>query len=61
VVEIHGHLLRVVHTYGDVAEGELAALVGSHGLLEVAVRGSSAARALGVGRGTPVSLRRDPT
>ncbi|MBM3907573.1 MAG: SAM-dependent chlorinase/fluorinase [Gemmatimonadetes bacterium] len=61
VVEIQGRLLRVVHTYGDVAEGEMLALVGSHGLLEVAVRGSSAARALGVGRGTPVSLRRDPS
>lgn len=58
-VEIAGKLLRIVRTYGDVTEGELLALVGSHGLLEVAVRGGHAARALGIGRGAPVTLRRD--
>jgi hypothetical protein len=61
VVEIQGRLLRIVRTYGDVDEGDLLALVGSHGLLEVAVRGGNAARLLGVGRGEPVSLRRDPS
>ncbi len=60
VVEIAGKLLRIVRTYGEVTEGELLALVGSHGLIEVAVRGGSAARTLGVGRGEPVTLRRDP-
>lgn len=58
-VEIAGKLLRIMRTYGDVTEGELLALVGSHGLIEVAVRGGHAARALGIGRGTPVTLRRD--
>lgn len=58
-VEIGGHLLRLSRSYGDVTEGELLALVGSHGLIEVAVRGGSASRALGVGRGEPVTLRRE--
>ena len=58
-VELAGRLLRIVHTYGDATEGELLALVGSHGLLEVAVRGGNAARTLGIGRGAPVTLRRD--
>lgn len=43
-------------TYGDVAPGELLAYVGSFGLVEVAQRGGSAARALEVGRGAPVEL-----
>ncbi len=59
-VEIAGKLLRVARTYGDVTEGELLALVGSHGLIEVAVRGGHAARTLGIGRGASVTLRRDP-
>lgn len=58
-VEIAGKLLRIARTYGDVTEGELLALIGSHGLIEVAVRGGHAARTLGIGRGTPVTLRRD--
>ncbi|MHB0962718.1 MAG: SAM hydrolase/SAM-dependent halogenase family protein [Gemmatimonadaceae bacterium] len=58
-VEIAGKLLRIARTYGDVTEGELLALVGSHGLIEVAIRGGHAARTLGIGRGTPVTLRRD--
>jgi S-adenosylmethionine hydrolase len=59
-VEVQGTLLRIVRTYGDVTEGEVLALIGSHGLIEVAVRGGSAARTLGIGRGAPVTLRRDP-
>ncbi|HEY5491822.1 MAG TPA: SAM-dependent chlorinase/fluorinase [Gemmatimonadaceae bacterium] len=58
-VELGGRLLRLSRTYADVLEGELLALVGSHGLIEVAVRGGNAARMLGVGRGAPVTLRRD--
>lgn len=60
LVEIAGRLLRILRTYGEVDEGELLALVGSHALIEVAVRGGSAARTLGVGRGEPVTLRRAP-
>jgi S-adenosylmethionine hydrolase len=58
-VELGGQLLRLSRTFADVMEGELLALVGSHGLIEVAVRGGNAARTLGVGRGAPVTLRRD--
>ncbi|HEY3285640.1 MAG TPA: SAM-dependent chlorinase/fluorinase [Gemmatimonadaceae bacterium] len=58
-VEIAGRLLRIVRTYGDVGEGDLLALVGSHGLIEVALRGGNAARTLGIGRGEPVTLRRE--
>jgi len=58
-VELGGRLLRLSRTYADVTEGELLALVGSHGLIEVAVRGGNAARTLGLGRGAPVTLRRE--
>jgi S-adenosyl-L-methionine hydrolase (adenosine-forming) len=47
----------VRRTYGDVQSGQLVALVGSSGLLEVAVRDGSAAAALGVTRGAAVTLR----
>lgn len=49
---------RWVSTYGDVAEGEACALVGSSGRLEIAVRGGSAARALSIAVGDPVEVRR---
>ena len=41
-------------TYDDVAGGELVALVGSLGLLEISVNGGSAADRLVAGRGAPV-------
>jgi S-adenosylmethionine hydrolase len=49
---------KVVATYADVGSGEVCALFGSTDHLEVAVNGASAARALGVGRGAPVHVRR---
>ena len=58
-VELGGQLLRLARSYADVTEGELVALVGSHGLIEVAVRGGNASRTLGVGRGESVTLRRE--
>lgn len=42
-------------TYSDVASGELVALTGSSGLIEIAVRDGSVA-ALGIGRGAVVRL-----
>jgi S-adenosylmethionine hydrolase len=48
---------EVRRTYADAAPGALVALVGSSGLVEIAQREGSAARALGVGRGAPVMLR----
>jgi len=43
-------------TYGAVGEGEPLALVGSHGYLEIAVRGGDAAGEGGLDTGTPVVL-----
>ena len=57
VVEVGGHRLPCVHTYGDVACGALAALVGSNGFLEIARRDGSAAQALGLARGAVVRWR----
>jgi S-adenosyl-L-methionine hydrolase (adenosine-forming) len=42
-------------TYGDVRPGELVAVAGSAGTVEIAVRDGAAARVLGVGRGAAVS------
>ncbi|MBI4421093.1 MAG: SAM-dependent chlorinase/fluorinase, partial [Gemmatimonadetes bacterium] len=43
-------------TFGDVRRGELVALIGSGGTLEVAVRDGSAAAVLGAGVGAEVRL-----
>ncbi|MDX1624071.1 MAG: SAM-dependent chlorinase/fluorinase [Gemmatimonadota bacterium] len=58
VVEVGQTTLPVVRTYGDVGVGELCALVGSSGWLEVACREGSAADRLGLAPGIPVVLRR---
>lgn len=44
-------------TYGDVKPGEPVALIGSSGLLEIAVCGGSAARELGLSVGDMVELK----
>lgn len=46
--------LRLVRTYGDLAEGELGLLAGSQGFLELAVNLGSAAERLGLGLGRKV-------
>jgi len=56
-VEIDGHALPVVRTYGDAPSGALVALVGSTGRLEIAVNGASAAQRLGAGVGHVVIFR----
>jgi len=48
----------VRRSYADVEPGRPVALVGSAGLLEVAVRNGSATRVLGCGRGAEVTLTR---
>ena len=58
VVEAGGKAMPVVHTYSDVGIGELCAVVGSAGWLEVACRDGSAASRLGLAPGQPVVLRR---
>src|SRR3954469_6656415 len=49
---------RVVSTYADAGDGEVCALFGSTGNLEVAANGTSAAARLDLGRGAPVHVAR---
>ena len=56
-VDIGGASVSICRTYSDVASGELTALIGSSGLVEIAVRDGSAAALLGVQRGERVVLR----
>jgi S-adenosylmethionine hydrolase len=56
-VSVAGRDLPIARTYADVDPGEAMALVGSSGLLEIAVRDGSAAATLGLSRGTPVRCR----
>lgn len=55
-VEVAGQVARLVRTYGDAAFGEIVALVGSSGFVEIAMRNGSAAGALGIARGEAVVL-----
>jgi len=55
-VDVAGRQARFVRSYGEAARGELVALLGSGGRVEVAVREGSAARSLGGGRGLSVRL-----
>ena len=57
VVVVAGRTVPVRRIYADVAPGEPLALVGSSGLLEIAVRDGSAAAVLGLVRGAPVTHR----
>lgn len=56
-VSVGGRTVRFARTYGDGEPGELLALLGSNGRLEVAAREGSAAKHLGAMRGTPVVVR----
>jgi S-adenosylmethionine hydrolase len=47
---------KFVPTFAQGAAGEAVAYIGSSGFLEVAMNKGSAARTLGIGRGTPVLL-----
>lgn len=57
IVVIAGRHIAVRHTYAEAAPGEPVAVVGSSGLLEIAVRDGSAAAELGLLRGAPVTHR----
>jgi S-adenosyl-L-methionine hydrolase (adenosine-forming) len=46
--------IRLVGTYAEIAPGEVAALIGSGGRLEISMREASAAATLGLGRGARV-------
>ncbi len=54
--DVHGHVLPVRRTYGDVEVGAALVLRGSSGHLEVAVRDGSAAERLGLERGMTVRV-----
>jgi S-adenosylmethionine hydrolase len=57
-VEVAGKTIeRLRRTYSDAAAGELLAMIGSFGMLEIAVRLGDAAEALGVAPGAPVRVR----
>lgn len=53
-VLVGAHPARFVRTFGEGRPGELLALVGSSGRVEIAVCEGSAARTFGFGPGTPV-------
>jgi S-adenosylmethionine hydrolase len=49
-------ITRLATTYAETATGELLAIVGSSGYIEVVVNQGSAAKLLGVGVGSPIEL-----
>jgi S-adenosylmethionine hydrolase len=53
---VGGLAARWVRTFGEGAPGELLAMVGSGGRVEVAVREGSAAALLGRARGVPIRI-----
>lgn len=55
-VRTGGHEFALRRTYGDVRPGEFLALINSFDVLEIAQAERSAAEALGLGRGAPVSV-----
>jgi S-adenosylmethionine hydrolase len=59
-IEIEGRALPLRRVYEDVEPGAPVALVGSNGLVEIAVREGSAAERLGIRRGARVVLRAAP-
>src|ERR1051326_4806205 len=57
VVELGDRQLAVVRTYADVQSGEPLALIGSAGLIEIAVRDGNASESLGLSRGDRILTR----
>jgi S-adenosylmethionine hydrolase len=53
----NGREITLRRTYAELEPGEAGAVVGSTGLIEIVVREGRANEALGLARGTPVSLR----
>ena len=60
IVDVASCSLVVRRAYADVAQGELTAVVGSLGFVEIAQRDGSAANKLGVERGAHVLLHPPP-
>jgi len=57
VVNIGGHQIAMLQTYGRAKPGDLLALVNSFGVVEVAKAEGSAAEGLGSERGAPIVIR----
>ncbi|MEX0686834.1 MAG: SAM-dependent chlorinase/fluorinase [Balneolales bacterium] len=49
-------LKKIVHTFGDVPDGEPAALIGSSGTLEIVINKGDASEMLSVIKGAPISI-----
>lgn len=56
IVRAGGHAFPLRRTYGDVQPGDYLALINSFGVIEIARAEQSAAEALGLGRGAPVTV-----
>jgi S-adenosylmethionine hydrolase len=56
-IETAGRTFPIVRTYADAEVGDLLALVGSSGFVEIARREGNAAQSLGLVRGAVVTLR----
>lgn len=57
-VRVFGNSMPFLETYGYAGEGELLALIGSHGFLEIAVNGSSASKTLKIESGEEVRVEK---
>jgi S-adenosylmethionine hydrolase len=55
-VTVGGAPLRLVTTYAEIGEGEVAALFGSAGFLEIAARAAAASGRPGVAPGSPIAV-----
>jgi S-adenosylmethionine hydrolase len=56
-VEVAGSVLSLRRSYSEAVESQPIALVGSTGLIEIAIKDGDAATTMGLERGTPVVLR----
>jgi S-adenosylmethionine hydrolase len=56
-IEVGAVRIPVRRTYAEVESGELVAVVGSTGFIEIAARDGNAAELLRLARGSPVTLK----
>ena len=57
-IQVGSHRIQLIKTYGEILVGEMAGLIGSHGLLEVVVNQGNAQKALGATVGNEVKITR---
>lgn len=56
-VALGARVMPIVRTYADATTGEIVAVIGSNGFVEIAQRDGNAAHTLGIARGVAVTLR----